>query len=576
MAADNHEKSKQLLIIADPAVMFLFKKISHVPEYEAVHVHSVHEALAIYQTRPFDLVIIDASIDDKSLFEFCTQIRNTEKGEFQDILLFSARDADSSLTKMLTADSFVNSTAREIMQAQHTEEKMHFIKNFDVLTGLPNREYFNQMVKDTMDEAKSKNKNLAVLFLNIDNFKTINDTLGHGVGDKVLKVVAQRLMQSIRNTDVIGRNSDDENHQYSLARFGGDTFTLLLKEIRNTMDVAKVAKRIVNSFSDPVCMEGHELYTTASIGAAIFPDDGDSLDSLLKSADLAMFHAKSKGRNKFEFYSEPMNQRASEKFKLESNLQKALERGELQAYYQPKIDIRTNKVVGIETLIRWHHPEYGLLLPQEFIQLAEESDLIIPISEWILETACKQMKEWNDQKLGITHTAVNLSPQQFFQPGLHNTIQKALRKANLPAHYLEVEITESVFMKDIDAVYEQMQQLKELGVNIALDDFGTGYSSLSYLQRFPLDTLKIDQAFIKEITDEEESTIITKTIIAMAKCLNLKVTAEGVENDIQYQFLRRQECDEVQGYLFCEPKDAEATCEFIRAFNASVKSTVPA
>lgn len=470
----------------------------------------------------------------------------------------------------LTGNQLISATMQDITEFRRNEQKMHYITHYDSLTGLPNREYFNELLQQGLKSARRYKKLLAVLFMDIDRFKSINDTLGHGFGDQLLQVVAERLANSVRDTDCVshGRTINDGN--FFVARFGGDAFTVLLKDIENSMDVAKTAHRIINSFAEPILLNEHEVYVTASIGACIYPEDGDSIDSLLKHADLAMFHAKSKGRNKFEFYSSQMNVKARERFNLERHLEKALDREELLPYYQPKICAATGKITGHEVLIRWDHPNQGLIMPIEFIPLAEESELIVPISEWVLQVSCKQMRAWLDQGFELSRIAVNLSPQLFLQPGLQDVVIKALKDSNLLPEYLELEITESIFLENTEAVIEQLCDLKKLGIHIALDDFGTGYSSLSYLQKFPIDSLKIDQVFVQGLTEEHESTIITKTIIAMAKCLNLNITAEGVETEYQRWYLGQQGCHELQGFLFSPPLGADEIRTYMLDYNAKL------
>lgn len=451
----------------------------------------------------------------------------------------------------------INATLQDVTKQRETEEEMRRMAHYDTLTGLPNRAYFSKLLERALAHAERAHEQLAVLFLDMDRFKQINDTLGHTLGDSLLKVVAKRIANTVRAADVILSLECEEGNDAQVARVGGDEFTILLTGIGSSIDAAKVARRIIKVFEDPLLVDSHEILTSTSVGISVYPNDGDTQEALIKNADMAMYYAKNRGRNNFEFYSEPMNARAVERFNLERSLQKAVEREELFLHYQPKLNLNTNTITGVEALVRWKHPELQMLMPSEFITLAEETGLIVPISEWIIDAACKQMKTWLETQAPIKHVAVNLSPQQFLQPGLVRTVRSALTNNALDGKYLILEVTETIFMNTHESTIHKLNALKEMGIIIALDDFGTGYSSLSYIKRFPIDIIKIDQTFIKDIPLEEDSKVLTRTIIAMAKCLGLSVTAEGVETLAQLQFLIEEGCDEIQGYYISAPDTPE-------------------
>lgn len=410
----------------------------------------------------------------------------------------------------------------------------------DALTKLPNRALFDDRMNLAIAQAERNRTKVAVMFLDLDRFKNINETLGHETGDQILRTAARRL------SDSVGRSG-------SVARLGGDEFTVLLTNLQHTDDATQVARSIVHAFRRPMLIQGHDLLVTASIGISLYPDDGEDIVSLKRNADAAMYHAKEQGRNNYQYYSEEMNRRAHSRLMLETELSRALERGELTVFYQPQVDLRENRISGLEALVRWRHPERGLILPDQFVPAAEECGLITDIDEWVLRSACPRMAEWRKSLGAPLRLSVNLSVHNLHSAELLATVRELLAEHALEPAALELEITESGIMKNPEEALSTLRRLKELGVVLAIDDFGTGYSSLSYLKRFPIDTIKIDKSFIREICTNADDAEIARAILAMARSLNLHVVAEGVETDQQLAFLRALQCPSVQGYVFSRP-----------------------
>jgi diguanylate cyclase (GGDEF)-like protein/PAS domain S-box-containing protein len=445
---------------------------------------------------------------------------------------------------------------RDITERKQAEEQIRFLAYYDNLTRLPNRTFYKELLTRALTYATRHKKTMAVLFVDLDSFKRINDTLGHDVGDQLLQAVAERLLNSTRKSDYVAR-SDDEDTINTVSRLGGDEFIVLLNEIVHTYDATVVARRILADLSLPFMLTGNEVFITASVGISLYPADGKDVETLLKNADIAMYSAKEHGKNNFQFYAETMNATAFERLTIENELRKALERGDLVLYYQPKVDVPSRKIIGMEALLRWKHPVKGMILPDEFIPLAEETGLIVPIGDWALRSACLQNKAWQTAGLPCIPISVNLSRRQFEQQNLRESIMKALHDADLAAHFLELEMRESTIMANPDKAASLLRALKAAGIKISIDSFGTGYFSLDQLRRMPLDFLKIDRSFIINISAKAEDADITRAIIALAHSLKLKVIAEGVETEEQFAFLRELGCNEARGYLFSKPVPAE-------------------
>lgn len=442
---------------------------------------------------------------------------------------------------------------RDITGRKQAEEQIMYLAYYDSLTGLPNRTLFKDRLSQVIAAAKRYKKSAALLLCDLDNFKRINDTLGHRLGDVLLKDFAERMSGLVRKSDCVGRNTADELNA-TMARVGGDEFTMLLTDIQHAEDAAKVATRILKMLSQPFTVDGQEVFISVSIGIAICPADGEDMDTLLKNADSALNHAKNQGRNNFQFYEQSMNTVALKKLTLEGSLRRALERKEFSLFYQPQLDCRTGTMVGMEALIRWKHPEMGMVSPGEFIPLAEETGLIVPIGEWVLSTACAQINAWRQQGLPTVRMSVNLSGKQFEHPDLAPVIARILDEFGVGPNDIVPEITESIIMKNTAKSIATMDELHARGLRFMIDDFGTGYSSLSYLKRFPLYAVKIDGSFVRDITTNSDDAAIANAIIGLAHNLKLRVIAECVETREQLAFLVEHDCDEVQGYLFSPPR----------------------
>jgi diguanylate cyclase (GGDEF)-like protein len=456
-----------------------------------------------------------------------------------------------------TGPSEVLGLVRDISERKRTEEQIRRLAYCDSLTGIPNRQAFLETLERELHRSKLGNKKFAVLFMDLDAFKRINDTLGHNVGDVLLKVVSERLRETIRPTDLVSRGEQTTN----LARLGGDEFTILIPDLDRVDHALNVADRVKDAMRRPFLIEGNEIFVTASIGISLFPEDGDDCDSLLKFADTAMYHAKNCGKNNAKLYSSSLTMQIMSHVKLEVGLRRALKNQELYLLYQPQIDVRSGDIVGVEALVRWRHPERGLISPNEFIPLAEDTGLIVPIGEWVLRTACQQARAWQKSAGRSIRMAVNLSAKQFKDENLSQIVVSALNDSGLEARLLELELTEGTLMDDARATMATMEQLRSIGVQLSIDDFGTGYSSMNYLKRFDVRALKIDRSFISGLPQDAENAAITRAIIAMAHGLRMVVVAEGVETDAQLALLQEYGCDMVQGFYLGHPAPHESIAE---------------
>ncbi|MEJ2171610.1 MAG: putative bifunctional diguanylate cyclase/phosphodiesterase [Woeseiaceae bacterium] len=468
-------------------------------------------------------------------------------------------------TRFVTRDKHtVLAIVRDITERKNSEAKIYNLAYYDELTELPNRELFSQSLERTIKVARRDQQKFAVLFVDLDRFKRINDTLGHSIGDELLKDVAARLANCIRAGDSVSLVDPVPRGAIRLARLGGDEFVIKLYGVGDEETVAKVASRITDALTPPFSCAGHQFVVTPSIGIALYPRDGDTAEELLMNADSAMYRAKNVGRNNYKFYSETMRTKSLHRLDLENLLRLAIEQKQFELHFQPKVDAKSFRLVGAEALLRWHHPERGTIPPGEFIPIAEETGLIVPIGQWVVREACRQVNVWSTSPVGAVPVSVNISSEQFRDNGLVQDILGAIAEANITPGLLELEITETVLLQDVDKTLAELRAFKKAGIALSIDDFGTGYSSLSYLKRFPIDTIKIDRSFVKDLHQDADDAAICAAILAMSSQLGLNVVAEGVETREQLEFLRHHGCDHIQGFICSEalsPADFMALLE---------------
>jgi diguanylate cyclase (GGDEF)-like protein len=477
------------------------------------------------------------------------------------VMEFFSRNIEQPDEALLQAVRAIGSQIGQFVVRKQAEERVRHLAHYDELTGLPNRSMFHERVGHALAQARRGERVLAILFIDLDRFKNINDTLGHDAGDRVLKEIADRLRGCLRESDTV-------------ARLGGDEFVVLTEGLAQPAQVAAVAQKMLAAIAKPVVLETQEVHISASIGISTYPGDSGDMQGMMKNADIAMYRAKEQGKNNYQFYSAQMNVHTLERLAMESDLRRALERNEFLLHYQPKVDIGSGRVAGVEALVRWQQSGKALIPPAQFIPLAEETGLIVPIGEWVLRTACAQNKAWQDRGLPRLRMAVNLSARQFAHENLVQDVARILSETELAPAALEFEITESMVMSNPERAVQLLNKLKRMGIYLSIDDFGTGYSSLGYLKRFPIDSVKIDRSFIRDLPGDGDDAAITEAIIAMAHSLRLKVIAEGVETEEQLRFLREHGCDEMQGYFFSRPLPEG---EFLRLLQgAAVSGSKPA
>jgi diguanylate cyclase (GGDEF)-like protein/PAS domain S-box-containing protein len=475
--------------------------------------------------------------------------------------VFPAEVCLTALT--LSGRPMLLATVRDITERKVAQERVQYLAYYDDLTGLPNRTLLQDRLTKALADGRRQKYKVALLFLDLDRFKGINDSLGHSVGDLLLREVAERLKRWGREQDTV-------------ARLGGDEFLIMLCHVNDTSDAAVAAERLMNAMTTDFAIQGHSLNVGCSIGISVSPEHGTDGETLIKNADAAMYSAKADGRNNFRFFTDDMNAQAVERLTLESSLRVALSKNELFLMYQPQMDIPTGRITGLEVLLRWQHPELGLVPPDKFIQIAEHSGLIVPIGEWVLRMACSQARKWQDEGLPALSVAVNVSALQFRQENFGEVIRKVLHETRLAPQHLELELTESLLLTNADLRLSVIQKLKAIGVNLAIDDFGTGYSSFGYLRQFQVSKLKIDRSFIRDVALNQDDAAITAAIISMAKSLRLRVIAEGVETEAQMSFLRDHQCDEIQGYYFSKPLAVDKVADKLRSHGSEPQARAQA
>jgi len=546
--------STALLIEDNPGDARLLKELlaeEPAAPFRLICVDRLQRGLELLSTEKIDVLLLDLSLPDSHGLEtFAKAYAHAPKVP---IIVLTGNDDHALALLAVKAGAqdflFKGKLDRELLirsmqysiERKRYQEQLEHQANYDVLTGLPNRNLLQDRLKRAVF-AQRDARPIAVVFIDLDHFKFINDSLGHTQGDKLLAIIAERLASIVREGDTV-------------ARLGGDEFVLVLNDQNKEDVIFRAMQRVLNKVSEPMTIDGQELYITCSAGVSLYPADAPDVETLLKNADVAMYRAKEHGRNNFQFYTPEMNDLANERLALEHSLRRALERNELLLHYQPKVNLETGMIVGAEALLRWQHPEWGLIAPERFIPIAEETGLIVQIGAWVIRTACNQARLWQDAGLPPVVMSVNLSARQFRQESFVKVVTQILHETGLKPEQLEMELTESMLMHNANAAISILAGLKSIGVRLSLDDFGTGYSSLSYLSRLPIDTLKIDRSFVQHIGDQDEcdNGILAQAIISLGHSLNLTVIAEGVETGEQLQFLKAHQCDEVQGFYFCKP-----------------------
>jgi diguanylate cyclase (GGDEF)-like protein len=518
-----------------------------------------NEALALMLKERPDVLLLDLIMPGKSGFDLLSEIRSEPVLRYLPVIvLTAASDPDTKLQALeLGATDFLSKPVDPSELSLRLRNALAFkayqdqLAYNDGLTGLPNRQLFLERLEWTLRLARRHSKQSALLQVGLDRFKQINDTIGHEMGDEALKAVSKRLSATLRESDTLSM-LDDREDGVSLSRLAGDEFMVLVSEIGHAEDASVIARRLLDAMKAPLMLGGHELFVTISVGISMYPHDGESSSQLLTNVDLAMARAKLHGRNTYSFYSAETNERSYERLKLETALRKSIERNELSLNYQPKVETATSRIIGAEALLRWHHKEMGSISPGRFIPLAEETGLILPLGEMVLRQACKDAAEWHKNGCSLP-VSVNVSSLQFRRGDMPDIIQSALQASGLPPGNLIIELTESLLMDDAKSNIDMLRAIKALGVRLSMDDFGTGFSSLSYLKQFPLDELKIDQVFVRDLPSDPGNAAIVSSVIGMAHGLGLMVTAEGVETTGQMDFLNTHGCDQFQGFLFSRP-----------------------
>lgn len=568
-------KTKILVSDDDLTARILMKETLSSDVLEVIEAENGRQAIEQFEKHRPALLLLDVSMPKMNGFEVCETIRAHKNGKHIPIIMVTGSDDIASIHKSYAvgATDFIakpikwpilGERVKYILRASQAfadlvtqQQELHQLAFYDTLTGLPNRQYLMQDLQRYLAMAKRNNYQAAMLYIDLDRFKRINDTMGHSYGDKLLRKVALRLQANLRDSDMCARTTkDSESQATQLSSFGGDEFTIFLSRLNNSNEAMLVAERVIRSFSTPFQLEQFEVVITPSIGISVFPHDGEDAESLLKNADTAMYFAKESGRCCYRFYQDSMNSKAAARLQLEQDLRKALDNNEVIPFYQPQVCAQTGRILGVEALARWEKPQGQPIFPDEFIPIAEETGMIIKLGQQILYHACQQAKTWQQSGHAI-RVAVNVSGHQFKQPDFPKVVRKVLEEFQLPASLLELELTESVIMSDAEENIARLKELKALGVTLAVDDFGTGYSSLSYLKKFPIDILKIDRSFMCDINSPPDDIAIVEAILALAASLNLGVIAEGIEYSGQITTLQNTKNLLLQGYLFSRPVASE-------------------
>jgi diguanylate cyclase (GGDEF)-like protein len=556
-----------LLVEENPADVRLLRECFSEIEDVLFLIHnavSIASAMQLVPEKHFDVILLDLTLPDSSGLETLRRMHSHTPdipiivltGIADDRLALAAlrHGAQDYLLKGQLDIKLLSRAIRYTIERKRAEVEIKKLAYYDTLTGLPNRLLFGDRLKQAIVAAERDKKGLALLYLDLDQFKYINDTLGHAYGDRLLKISADRIQGCLRGSDTV-------------ARIGGDEFVIILPLLSGTEDALKVALKILETLRKPVQFENHTIHTSASIGIALYPKNGATVDELMKNADIAMYQAKEKGRNNYQFFSEYMNEQARARQMIESNLRRAMSQNEFFLVYQPLFDIASRKIIGFEALIRWRHPQHGDMLPHQFINVAEETGMIISIGEWVLRTACRQARQWRHYSSIGLRISVNVSASQFKHDSFLGIVESVLEESGLPAGCLELELNESTIMEQGERSFHILTKLREMGVSVAIDDFGTGYSFLSRLRHLPIDRVKIDGSFVQDITPGGDNAAIAEAIIFMAHSLKLDVVAEGIEHENQFSFLHSRKCDELQGFLMCRPLPPEDIMPLLRSYS---------
>ncbi len=580
-------RAKILVSDDDQNVRLLTRQCLEAEGMTVVEAADGPETIDVFVRERPDLVFLDVEMPGMTGLEVCERIRQMPQGESIPIMIVTGSDDRKSIDEGFQAGatqyktkpvnwSLLGRDVQYMLRASNAfnalkrqEDRLRYLAYYDPLTSLPNRRSFNEQLTRILKRSQRRNSNAALMFIDLDHFKRINDSIGHGRGDRLLVEIAKRLTLELREDDAINYFSDEDladGEQRStteISRLGGDEFTVVLSDVECTKHVERVARRILDTLSEPIALQSHNPVVTPSIGIAIYPHDGTDPDTLVRNADTAMYVAKAEGRACYRFYDEEMNSQAVEQLKMEEDLRNAMRNHELELRYQPQIDTRTGRVVSMEALVRWKHPVRGMVSPVEFIPVAERTGQIIELGEWVMGEVARHCLYWDSLGLKAFRICVNISPLQFNQGNLPQWISDFLKKAKLAPERLELELTESAIMTDAETNIAKLRKLKALGLHLAVDDFGTGYSSLSYLKRFPIDTLKIDQSFVADLHSQDGAAIVD-AILALAKTLNLRVIAEGIENEFQLAHMVTRECDLLQGFYFARPIYPEDVPDLLR------------
>ena len=558
------ERTHVILIADDdPSIRLVLRHVMEQCGYHVIEASTGLEAIESSVNQLPDLILMDAVMPEMDGFTATEEIKKLSGCDVAPVLMATSLDDDLSIARAFEVGasdyvtkpfnwSVLKHRVARMLFAAEAENKIRHLAYHDVLTGLPNRMLFIDRIDQAISRAQRERDQFALMFIDIDNFKVINDSMGHAAGDEILNIVSMRLQDLLRKTDTV-------------ARLGGDEFTVIVEDLEEPEWVVSVANNILMMLDQPAFVNGKEVHIGGSIGIAMYPQDGDNVGALLKNADTAMFKAKDMGRQTFQFYASEMSQKAMQRLELENQLRRALKDNEFVVYYQPKIDLINNVCTGVEALVRWQHPDRGLIMPDDFIPLAEETGLITQLDEWVMRTACKQFKKWKDSGSSLVNLSINVSAKHFQEENLVERCRKILQDTLINAENLEIELTESALVDNYCDAKQVLNEIHEMGVGIALDDFGTGYASMSYLKEFPFDTVKIDRSFIQEVPVNPENTAIVKAIIQLTHALKLNLVAEGVETEQQKEYLLEHKCCYGQGFLWSQPVDAKELEKLILA-----------